>query len=495
MALAIRQKIGTFTGVVFMIIFLSILFDMLVVRISLSDFNHILEENAKASAFVDAIKTESTVFENYMKAPGEISLQELEDACEKTRQAMKRLPRDYRNIGPYRYAKTWSILNSYEVYSAKRDEMLGRDENSLDYIKDLYEVYEIQDYIQDYARILMNETMEDGSIDYQNKIPQVKMILGAVIIVGGILILGIFELSRLMRTTIISPVLKLSSMSKRIASNDFFIDDIQVENQDELGELVKAFNKMKFATGEYITALEDNRKTLDLLHAEELEKLEVENRLEMMRLEVLKNQISPHFLFNTLNVIGGMANLEDAETTEKMIKALSSLFRYNLKTTDEEVPLTMELKVVKDYMYIQQMRFGSRVQYDIDCQVDMEETIVPAFTFQPLVENAILHGLSKKEQGGRIHIRIWKEQDRLYITVADTGTGMTQEALQKQREQMRQDDKERNQQQGIGLGNICKRIYSMYKDSTVELYSRSGAGTVIKISIPQQQEEDTCIEF
>lgn len=138
-------------------------------------------------------------------------------------------------------------------------------------------------------------------------------------------------MAALMKETIMAPIFKLVHASQKIAANDFFIRDVEVDNKDELGELVRAFNKMKYATGEYIQALEEKRKTLDLLHEEELEKLETEKRLEMTKLELLKSQINPHFLFNTLNVIGGMASLEEAETTEKMIRALSALFRYNLK--------------------------------------------------------------------------------------------------------------------------------------------------------------------
>ena len=123
---------------------------------------------------------------------------------------------------------------------------------------------------------------------------------------------------------IVLPVLALVKASKKIASNDFHVEDVKVENKDEIGELARAFNKMKYATQEYILILEEKRKTLDLLHKEELERLEMEKQLEAVQLDLLKSQINPHFLFNTLNVIGGMANLESAETTEKMIMALSS---------------------------------------------------------------------------------------------------------------------------------------------------------------------------
>ena len=96
----------------------------------------------------------------------------------------------------------------------------------------------------------------------------------------------------------------------------------------------------------------------------------MEKQLDEVRLQMLKNQINPHFLFNTLNMIASTAQIEDADTTEKMIHALSRLFRYNLKSTDSVMPLERELKVVQDYMYIQQMRFGSRVSHNFRVEVD-----------------------------------------------------------------------------------------------------------------------------
>ena len=183
-------------------------------------------------------------------------------------------------------------------------------------------------------------------------------------------------------------------------------------------------------------------------------------------------------------MIAGTAQIEDADTTEKMITALGRLFRYNLKSSDSVMPLERELKVVQDYMYIQQMRFGSRILYSCDLKVDAEQAMIPAFTLQPVVENAMVHGLSKKEQGGRVHVRIWEQGKRLVISVADTGLGMSEERLAEVTEAMKE---RRTSRIGIGLGNIYKRIHMMYKQGEFRIASIEGRGTVIQMFIPQEK--------
>lgn len=488
-SLIIKKKIASFTGVVFVVCALSVIFDIWIVKFSLVDFNQILEENAKSIQLVQALESERNIFMDYVQKQENVTWETLEIAIENTQKAVDALPYDYEIVGETRYSQMWSICNMYEVYQQRRIDFLSQGRDNPSYINDLYEIYDIQAYLIKYANNLMTYTLEAGNEVYGQIVPKLLSVPWVIAIFGIILLVIMIKLSDLMNKTIISPVMKLVTTSKKIAENDFFVEDVQVENQDELGELVKAFNKMKFATGEYIMALEEKRKTLDLLHEEELEKLEVENQLEVMKLELLKSQVNPHFLFNTLNVISGMANLEDAETTEKMIKALSSLFRYNLKTSDFEVPLARELKVVEDYMYLQQMRFGERISYDIVCTADEERNIVPAFTFQPLVENCILHGLSRKEEGGRIRVRVRKVEDKLMIYIGDTGRGMTEEELAALREKLQKQKNQEEDHVGIGVGNIYRRIYAMYPEGAMEIYSKYKAGTVVKVVIPQKGGE------
>lgn len=483
-SLKIKRKLKLFTNIVFLVILLSIFLTIWAIKYSLLDFSAILQSNSVASDFVQCLETEAATFERHIKMGDESSYQQLKTAIEDTERVVSQLPFEYGRMEEGRYARTWSVLNMYQVYCEKRDAVLAAAGNTQDYISSLYEVYDIQNYLQSYGKQLMRDTLEDGVSVYSGRVRLIIILPVVIIVIELLFFVCIRKFSELMNRSIVTPVMELAEASRKIAENDFFIEDIEVRNEDELGELVNAFNKMKYATGQYITALEDKRRALDLYHAEELEKLEIAGRLDAMELELLKSQIRPHFLFNTLNVISGMANLEGAQTTEEMTKALSSLFRYNLKTPEEKVPLAMELKVVSDYMFLQKMRFGSRIEYRIDCQTDAETVMIPTFTFQPLVENAIIHGLISKEEGGRILIRIRERGSLIRMTIADDGMGMDPEKLRSLRRQMQEEETGR---MSIGLFNIHKRLHAMYDRGGMQIHSKAGIGTVISVTVPDER--------
>ena len=484
LTISIKKKIGIFAAMVILIMALSATFSICIMNFSLGGFNTILNDNSRCHDFQEALDLEIESFADYIRDATPDTRDQYVLSCVRTERCLRSLPFDYARIGTERYARTWSILNGYETYQAYRDELAETQVRESDFVERLYRVYKMQEYLQTYARRLVQVTLKEGNDSYQEKVPVFYNMPYLILAISAVFMGFVMFLTKILSNALVSPAVLLAQCARKITKNDFTGEDPSVENRDEMGELVRAFNKMKRSTKGYIDTLKENHRMSELLHREEIERVEMEKQLSGARLELLKSQINPHFLFNTLNMIACMAKLEEAVTTERMISSMSSLFRYNLKTSEQIVTLARELKVVQDYMYIQQMRFGSRILYSCDLKVDAEQAMIPAFTLQPVVENAMVHGLSKKEQGGRVHVRIWEQGKRLVISVADTGLGMSEERLAEVTEAMKE---RRTSRIGIGLGNIYKRIHMMYKQGEFRIASIEGRGTVIQMFIPQEK--------
>lgn len=484
LTISIKKKIGIFAAMVILIMALSATFSICIMNFSLGGFNTILNDNSRCHDFQEALDLEIESFADYIRDATPDTRDQYVLSCVRTERCLRSLPFDYARIGTERYARTWSILNGYETYQAYRDELAETQVRESDFVERLYRVYKMQEYLQTYARRLVQVTLKEGNDSYQEKVPVFYNMPYLILAISAVFMGFVMFLTKILSNALVSPAVLLAQCARKIAKNDFTGEDPSVENRDEMGELVRAFNKMKRSTKGYIDTLKENHRMSELLHREEIERVEMEKQLSGARLELLKSQINPHFLFNTLNMIACMAKLEEAVTTERMISSMSSLFRYNLKTSEQIVTLARELKVVQDYMYIQQMRFGSRILYSCDLKVDAEQAMIPAFTLQPVVENAMVHGLSKKEQGGRVHVRIWEQGNRLVISVADTGLGMSEERLAEVTEAMKE---RRTSRIGIGLGNIYKCIHMMYKQGEFRIASIEGRGTVIQMFIPQEK--------
>ena len=165
------------------------------------------------------------------------------------------------------------------------------------------------------------------------------------------------------------------------------------------------------------------------------------------------------------------------------------------------MPLDQEVKIMDDYMYLQQMRFGQRIKYMCDVDNSSLDELVPAFVLQPLIENAIIHGLSSLSEGGLIYVRGFKKDDKMWLSIADTGVGIEKDKLDSIRKYLdnifaltdtetaassendsNYADSEINRKTvGVGIGNIAYRVKGMYNNSGMKIYSRKNHGTVIQI--------------
>ncbi len=481
---SLNEKISALGFIVFAIILMTVLLDIWTIKISLWDFRYSLQSNELVGTLVEAVEQESEGLGDYTR--GDISRAELDVLMDATDKAVGGLQKDYNRIGEERVAWTEKTGRAFEIYRKECAEFFKMDPLDPDYIAREYKLFQMQDYLKNYGSTLMSLTSRAVNDFYKQRFPLLFFFPAIILAVAVIMITVVAKTSSAMNKTLVEPIGKLADASRKIAANDLDVEDIVVDNKDEIGDLVHAFNKMKFATSEYIRTLEENRVALDRLHAEELDKIDAENRLVRMRYQVLRNQINPHFLFNTLCVISGMAKLEDAGTTDKMINALSSLLRYILRTEENEITLEQELAMIRDYMYLQEMRFGERIKCVIDCDSELNKAYVPTFVIQPIVENSIIHGLAKKEEGGYIRIHVFTALDQndeklLSVVVSDTGVGIPAEKLAQIRESLTGDNEERNT---IGISNIYGRLKLLYENSEFEIDSIEGEGTVVKFTIP-----------
>ncbi len=207
----------------------------------------------------------------------------------------------------------------------------------------------------------------------------------------------------------------------------------------------------------------------------------LETQLSEARLQALRMQVNPHFLFNTLHAVSSLVE-RDPKGVRRMIARLSSLLRYTMEgTSAQEVPLHQELEFLEGYLEIQQIRFQGRLDVNEEIAEDARHALVPNLILQPLVENAIKHGISKLEGVGRLEIYAQRDGSDLLLGVRDNGPGLFAEG----------DGAPANPRIGVGLRNTRERLQALYGDG-YDLDLRAGArqGVVAEIRVPFHTAND-----
>jgi len=266
----------------------------------------------------------------------------------------------------------------------------------------------------------------------------------------------------LLTEKMIKPLQKLITSMKAIEKGDFTVR-VAVSADDEIGSLGRQYNHMA-----------DSIETL----IEKVYKLEISQK--QAEIECLKMQINPHFLYNTLDTISWMARFENKEDIAQVAASLADLLRATIKQ-DSFITVWEELKSVRNYLFIQEYRFGEKIKvyYEIDNTV--RNYIIPNFILQPLVENAIIHGLETKLEPGKLVIKSYIVEEKLHFQVIDDGIGMSQEKVSI----LYQECKEQSSKNSIGIKNVYLRLKNYYgEESTLHIHSKEGEGTTIAFSIP-----------
>ncbi len=309
----------------------------------------------------------------------------------------------------------------------------------------------------------------EGSLDQlaSKEMEQFKSLF-IVIMICTIFLMSIFSI--LMSMDIINPINSLVASIKKVEEENIH-QEVVVDREDELGYLSKCFNRMSKQI--------DN--LLNRVYKEELTRREAE-------LKALQAQINPHFLFNTLESISWMAEFNQVSQVRAMVTSLGALLEASIGKGNPMVPLSKELKYIDNYLVIMKNRYEERLTYESDIDERLLSQEVPKLILQPLIENAIYHGIDKKRKNGLIKLTIKRQEDNIYIEVMDNGKGIEKEevdALNKKFKDDKDDYVFRENHKSIGLVNVNGRVKLFFgKQYGLEIESEYEVCTKIKLNIP-----------
>ena len=289
-----------------------------------------------------------------------------------------------------------------------------------------------------------------------------------VLVALGLIAVALVISSEIARN-ITFPIQKLRDSMKRVQKGDFSAAEIEVYSDNEIGSLTRSFNVM-------------THKIQDLM-AQNIQEQEQKRKIE---LKALQSQINPHFLYNTLDSIIWMAEGKKNEEVVLMTASLARLLRQSISIENELVTIGQEIEYVRSYLTIQKMRYKDKLEFEINVDPRITHAQIIRLVLQPIVENAIYHGLKYKESKGMLKVHGYELGERIIIDITDDGVGMDEETLK----HIYDKHKVNYHSNGVGVYNVQQRLVLYYgKEYGIIYHSEKGKGTTATVVIPKRQED------
>ncbi|OLS39251.1 sensor histidine kinase [Bacillus sp. MRMR6] len=470
---SIQKKILTLTTVILVI--------MSVIWIALTFYNHktqnqyneilqrylSMNEAARSSQFV------ITDLNNYMISPSE-------DKIDQLNLSKKRMQKAKLDVAKLRNSENTFILTNYInlidslIETTDRILIFHSAQETESAAKEFSEATRISTYISEMTLSLLDTELKTYDRFYRSMIERsgevIKLGIWQLLLIIFLLLVATYWFS----LTITRPVLKLTQAANEL-SNGSFDKPINVETNDEISFLAKTFDRMR---------ININNLILEIKNKAQLEHELQQNKilLQESQFRSLQSQINPHFLFNTLNTLSKKAYLEGSEETSDLLVSVAGLLRYNLKRLDRSVTLQEEVMVLKQYMDIQKARFTERLNLVLLVDESCLNVRIPALTLQPIIENAVIHAIEPKEDGGTIWVRVIDGDQQITIEIEDDGSGMEEDKIR----QILEEDSVQTEghSTGIGFSNVVKRLRLFFGyDEIIDIVSYKGCGTKVIIRI------------
>lgn len=378
-----------------------------------------------------------------------------------------------------------NIRNMSETYLEKTsDTVQAKRGRNVEKYRSLYaEGSQLYQYIKSYMYRLNNLRFQTNSENYQVLLRAMGILETLCIIVIVIVCLICLFVAALLIRNMIGPLTELSVAAYKVGQGDFDVRFPEVVPNDEVGIVTNAFHQMIDSIRENI---EKQRISMENEARMKERELSMEAHLKDAQLKYLQAQINPHFLFNSLNAGAQLASMEDAENTAVFVQKMADFFRYNVKKMEDDANFFEEISAVDNYIYILNVRFAGDICYEKQIDPRVENIRVPSMILQPIVENAVQHGIRDVMDHAKICLSVVREEEQLRVTVSDNGIGMTETQIQNVMSGNPHNARAEGDSTGIGMDNVIKRLKLYYdRDNLFSIYSEGqNCGTEVTILLP-----------
>ena len=341
---------------------------------------------------------------------------------------------------------------------------------------------EVMDYINTSFKDIYSIELT-VSLEKKQTMAQISQSIGFLQIGLLVLVLAIYLKHNLRIIRNISDSLgQLTRFVECIKGNLYHTERLELRSHDELMILADTMNDMLDIIQKQVGQLEQDSQIRAQIKEMEIDNLRLKNELQSSQMNLLQSRINPHFLFNTLNMISNSAVMEDAEQTRTLIDITAEYLRYNLDRLTKTVSLSEEIENLKDYIYIQKCRFEDRFTFAFELDMDCGMQKMPCMILQPLVENALKHGIHNMLTGGKVTIRTRQAPAYTVIEIEDNGCGFPEEYITK----IRNGELEYEKDGHVGIRNIYMRLKLFYHSEIVFDVDSYPGRTVLHIEVPRQ---------
>ena len=391
-----------------------------------------------------------------------------------TNDSLKLKEKNIRSLG-----ETWIGFTEQAILAKRGRDIAG-------YGQAYQQAEEVYQYLQIQLKSLSTELFARSTEQYHALALVRQRIL--VLCICEILLVLVFNLMVLLYFLehFTQPLALLAGYAEQVGKGDLALEPLEVQSHDEVGIVSDAFNSMVQSLQEYIELLRQQMEAESRLKEE---KLLMEVHLKDAQMGALQARINPHFLYNTMNAGAQLAMMEDADRTYAFLENVTDFFRYNTRNNGKETWLEEEITQVESYIYIMNTRYADEIDYQACYPERLPRVHIPGMVLQPLVENAIEHGIRGLEGYKRLCLSVREEEDLILVEIEDNGVGISAQKIKSLMQAAKQFQPAG--ERGIGLPNVINRLRLYYgTEDAVRIYSEGEyMGTRIQIRIPREVQD------